>query len=289
MRSAMPRFTTAEGLRSLLNRLDVAGPGAWRRDADVEELMAYTIRKYRPLAMKHHCEPEDSAVAAFEALRTCAVRNAHDPWAVVTRAVQVTLIAEERAEGLLCSPAQARRTEVSRHHDARRFSAYETDLLEFHPALRAHADEPDGASTQPVDQGENASTRAFEAIDLAIALFAALGWPLNTATCALDYIAARLIECGSRPTTHAMLRRDRSAHAVLDLDRRAWSTLLRVTLGNPNPDLRHTASGHGVLLRLLIGDPVIELLADDQLVLEISRSAPRLVRTETEVKPGKVA
>jgi hypothetical protein len=286
MRSAMPRFTTAEGLRSLLNRLDVAGPGAWRRDADVEELMAYTIRKYRPLAMKHHCAPEDSAVAAFEALRTSAVRNAHDPWAVVTRAVQVTLIAEERAEGLLCSPAQARRTHVSRHHDARRFSEYETDLLEFHPALRAPADR---ASNQSADRGENASTRAFEAIDLAIALFAALGWPLNTATCALDYIAARLIECGSRPTTHAMLRRDRSAHAVLDLDRRAWSTLLRVTLGNPNPDLRQTAFGHGVLLRLLIGDPVIELLADDQLVLEISHSAPRLVRTEDEVKPGKVA
>lgn len=286
MRSATPRFTTAEGLRSLLNRLDVAGPSAWRTDADAEALMAYTIRKYRPLAMTHHCAPEDSAVAAFEALRTSAVRNAYDPWAVVTRAVQVTLIAEERAEGLLCSPAQARRTEVSRHHDARRFSEYETDLLEFHPALRAPAD---GASNQSADRGENASTRAFEAIDLAIALFAALGWPLNTATCALDYIAARLIECGSRPTTHAMLRRDRSAHAVLDLDRRAWSTLLRVTLGNPNPDLRHTAAGHGVLLRLLIGDPVIELLADDQLVLEISRSAPRLVRTETEVKPGKVA
>lgn len=285
----MPRFTTAEGLRSLLNRLDVAGPGAWRTDTDAEELMAYTIRKYRPLAMKHHCAPEDSAVAAFEALRTSAVRHAHDPWAVVTRAVQVTLIAEERAEGLLCSPAQARRTQVSRHHDARRFSEYETDPLEFHPALRAHADEPDGVSNQPRGQGENAKTRAFESIDMAIALFVALGWPLNTATCALDYIAARLIECGSRPTTHAMLRRDRSAQALLDLDRRAWSTLLRLTLGNPNPDLRHTASGHGVLLRILIGDPVIELLADDQLVLEISRSAPRLVRTEAGVEPGKVA
>jgi hypothetical protein len=289
MRSATARFTTAEGLRSLLSRLDVAGPGAWRTDADAEELMAYTIRKYRPLAMKHHCAPEDSAVAAFEALRTSAVRNAHDPWAVVTRAVQVTLIAEERAEGLLCSPAQARRRQVSRQHDARRFSEYETDLLGFHPALRAHADEHGGERNRPDDQGENSSTRAFEAIDMAIALFVALGWPLNTATCALDYIAARLIECGSRPTTHAMLRRDRSARALLDLDRPAWSTLLRVTLGNPNPDLRQTAFGHGVLLRLLIGDPVIELLADDQLVLEISHSAPRLVRTEDEVKPGKVA
>ena len=35
--------------------------------------------------------------------------SADDPWAVITRAVQVSLIAEERAAGLLCSTAQARR------------------------------------------------------------------------------------------------------------------------------------------------------------------------------------
>jgi hypothetical protein len=235
--------------------------------------------------MKHRCEPEDSATAAFEALRSAAVRNAQDPWAVVTRAVQVTLIAEERANGLLCAAAQARRAHISRHHDARRFSEYETDLLEFHPALRTNPEEP--AADEPGESGEKSPTGAFEAVDLAIALFCSLGWPLNTATCTLDYIAARLIECGSRQTAHAMLRRDHSARALLDLDRRAWSTLLRLTLGTPNPDQCFTASGHGLLLRLLIGDPIIELLADDRLVLEISRSAPRLIRTGTAA--GEVA
>jgi hypothetical protein len=235
--------------------------------------MRFVIRKYQPLARAHHCEPEDSAYAAFDAMRTRAVRGAEDPWAVVTRAVQLSLIAEERANGLLCSPSQARRVQVSRHHDARRFGDSEADLLEFHPAFRVEPDEPD------VDEeDEHAPTGAFEAVDMAIALFVSLGWPSDTATCALDYIAARLIEAGSRQTAHAILRRDPSARALFDLDRRAWSTLLRLTLGNPNPDEQCTSAGHGVLLLLLIGHPIIELLADDALVLEISQTAPRMAR-----------
>jgi hypothetical protein len=271
----MTTFTTAEGLRRLLTRLEAAGRDAWTADPEAEQLMAFTIEKYRALARKHQCEPEDSAAAAFEAMRTPSVRNAHDPWAVVTRAVQVTLIAEERANGLLCSPAQARRTHISCHHDARRFSDSEADLLEFHPALRVN----DAISDEPTPTGD-LPTGAFETVELAIALFVALGWPLSTATCALDYIAARLIECGSRATTHAMLRRDHSARALLDLDRRAWASLLRLTLGTQSPALRSTAAGHGVLLQLLIGDSIADLLADDDLVLEISQTAPHPVRTE---------
>lgn len=271
----MNTLDTAEGLRALLTRLDAAGAGAWATDPDAEELMSFTIEKYRALARKHHCEPADSAAAAFEAMRTPAVRLAHDPWAVVTRAVQVTLIAEERANGLLCSPAQARRTHISCHHDARRFSDSEADLLDFHPALRVDDTDQDDPPT-----ANGLSTGAFEAIDLAIALFVALGWPFNTVTCALDYIAARLVECGSRGTTHAMLRRDHSARALLDLDRPAWASLLRLTLGTPSPALRSTAAGHGILLQLLIGDTIVDLLADDDLVREIVRTAPRPVRVQ---------
>lgn len=270
----MTTFETSEGLRHLLNRLADAGPGAWSTDAEAAELMAYTIQKYRSLAHKHHCEPEDSAAAAFEAMRTDAVRRARDPWAVVTRAVQVTLIAEDRANGLLCSPAQARRTHISCHHDARRFSDSEANLLDFHPSLRVDYNTPD----EPT-RSADLPTGAFEAVDQAIALFVALGWPLNTATCALDYIAARLIESGSRATTHAMLRRDHSARALLDLDRSAWTTLLRLTLGAQIPALRSTYAGHGILLQLLIGDTIMDLLADDALILEISQTAPRAVRT----------
>lgn len=281
----MTTFATAEGLRHLLMRLNDAGPDAWRTDSDAEELMAFTIRKYRSLATKHHCQPEDSAWAAFEALRTSAVRTANDPWGVVTRAVQVTLIAEERANALLCSPGQARRPHISGHHDARRFSEYDADVVEFHPALCPSYEARADVAPAQGPTAQKPPTRAFEAVDLAIALFVALGWPLNTTTCALDYIAARLVECGSRATTHAMLRRDQSARALLDLDRHAWSTLLRFTLGNPHRDHQYTAAGHGVLLRLLIGDPIIEVLADDALVLAIRRSAPPTARTTDPVIP----
>lgn len=59
----------------------------------------------------------EAASAAFDAMRTPAVRNAEDPWAVITRAVQVTLIAEESGNGLLCSTHQARRPQYSGFHD----------------------------------------------------------------------------------------------------------------------------------------------------------------------------
>lgn len=277
-------YTTAEGLRRLLVRLHNAGPDAWRTDTEAADLMEFTIRKYRSLATKHRCQPEDSASAAFEALRTAAVRTADDPWGVVTRAVQVTLIAEERANALLCSPGQARRPHISCHHDARRFSEYDTDVIEHHPALcpsyEPRTDLPSTAkAAAQTNSAQKPPTRALQAVDLTIALFVALGWPLNTTTCALDYIAARLVECGSRSTTHAMLRRDHSARALLDLDRRAWSTILRFTLGNPHPDHQFTAAGRGVLLRLLIGDPIIEMLADDTLVRAIRRAAPPKART----------
>ena len=45
--------------------------------------------------------------------------------------------------------------------------------------------------------------------------------------------------------------------------------------------------GHGILLRLLIGDPVTELLDDDLLLLEISQTAPRVKVPEPDVKDAK--
>src|SRR3546814_5147643 len=62
--------------------------------------MRFATTKYAALARKYDLAPEDAAVAAFEAMRTRAVRTAVDPWGVVTRAVQITLIYEARAQGL---------------------------------------------------------------------------------------------------------------------------------------------------------------------------------------------
>src|SRR5690625_6827167 len=76
-------------------------------------------------------------------MRTPSARRAMDPWAVVTRAVQITCIAEDRAQGLLCSVHQARRPHVSVFHDAERFSDRENPLTDYHPAFQIPAHDPD--------------------------------------------------------------------------------------------------------------------------------------------------
>lgn len=265
-------FITSDGLRAALDRLHRTG--GWVSDPEAEQLMRFTMHKYGALARKHHLEPEDAAAAAFEVMRTRAARTARDPWAVVTRAVQVTLIAEERADGLLCSPSQARRAHISVHHDAERFSDRDAALLDFHPAFRVAGEQDqvgDPANIEPEPTG------AYVAVDAVVRLFAALGWPEDTARATMEYVAARLIECGSRSTAHESLRRDHHARALLDLDRATWATTLRVVLGNPHQDVRFTSAGHGILLRLLVGQSVAELLEDDHLVDEISCVAPRNV------------
>src|SRR3546814_11555098 len=97
--------------------------------------MRFATTKYAALARKYDLAPEDAAVAAFEAMRTRAVRTAVDPWGVVTRAVQITLIYEARAQGLLCSNHQARRPEISVHHDAERFCDSDDKLADSPPAF----------------------------------------------------------------------------------------------------------------------------------------------------------
>ena len=274
-------FATPEGLRSLLQRLhdrDSVGYWAWRHDREAERLMEFTISKYRSLARTHDCEPEDSAYAAFEAMRTRAVRCADDPWAVVTRAVQVSLIAEERAAGLLCSTAQARRREVMRHHNARRFGDDETGFLELLAESRGPSPVDPALSAPPVRAGETAPTAAFEALNLVISMFVALGWPSSSATCTLDYIATRLMEAGDRHIAHAYLRRDLAGRVALDLDRDSWATVLRIVLGNPDKAAAATRAGVGVLAMLVCDWNVVDLLADDGLVVEIRDSAPKVAR-----------
>jgi hypothetical protein len=111
-------FTRSEGLRALLNRLYEGGPGAWQSDPVAADLMAYSADKYGALARKHGLDPWEAASAAFDVMRTKAARTANDPWGVVTHAVRITCIAEERGQGLLCSVHQARRPHISAFHDA---------------------------------------------------------------------------------------------------------------------------------------------------------------------------
>ena len=263
-------FTTATGLRMLLTELHYAGPGAWRHDPDAAALMRYTTDKYASLATKHGLEPDDAAYAAFNALRTDAVRKAHDPWAVTTRAVQVALIYDERANGLLCSTHQARRAEVSAHHDADRFGDHETSLLDYHPAFRVQPEVDNLDQENP----EAPQLTVHDAFEMTVRLFTALGWPEHAVRHAITYVSSRLMDSGNRATTHEGLRKDRLALRTLDLTQSSWTTLLTTVLGNPRPEHEHTRRGHGIWYRFLLGETPADLLDEDDLVDAISASAP---------------
>lgn len=269
-------FEDPEGLRALLHRLHEAGRGSWRNDPEAAALMRHAAEKYAALARRHGLDPWEAAAAAFDAMRSDSVRRAEDPWAMVTRAVQVTCIAEERANGLLCSVHQARRPRYSVFHDAERFSDRENLLTDYHPAFRV--EDPDTDDEGEPGAGPEPSTSAEKAVEDAIALLALLGWEPGVARAGVEFVASRLAEAASRSSAFEVLRRDRHARALLDLPGASWTTLLRTLLGTPDPALAHTNAGRGVLLRLLIGEPLRALLFDDELVLAVSLAAPRRPR-----------
>ena len=263
-------FHDSEGLRTLLSRLQADGGSRWRTDPAASDLMNYAADRYAALARKHGLDPWEAAAAAFDAMRAPSTLRADDPWAIVTRAVQVTCIAEERAQGLLCSVHQARRPRLSNYHDAERFSDREHELAEYHPALRTYDVE---------EQIEFSPPREVEtAVESAIKLFALLGWPAERARSGVEYICNRLADAPSRPSAYESLRRDYAARALLDLPQRSWMAMLRALLGSCDPLQAHTAAAHGILLRLLVGERVSDLLCDDDLVSSVAANAPR-VRT----------
>jgi hypothetical protein len=232
-------------------------------------------RKYAPLAHRHGLDPWEAASAAFEVMRARATRVADNPWAVITRAVQVTCIAEERAHGLLCSPHQARRTKFAGFHDAQRFADHDTPVSEYHHAF--HID-PFNTDTDVDDvvgcAGKVTARDVPTAITDTIVLFTVLGWDAGTAGVAIDYVADRLSQVGSRRSAFDVLRKDRHARALLDIPRHAWIGLLRVVLGSPDPNLAATNTGRGVLLRLLIGVPLEALLGEDDVARAIETANP---------------
>lgn len=250
-----PAFASSAGLRALLDRLHDAGNGAWRGNPEATALLAYTIDRYAPLARSWHRDPGEAASAAFVAMRHDGVRRAADPWAVVTRAVQVSLSAENHAERHLTSTEKARRTQHA-EYDAPVRAGELTDTLPF--AIRDSQREPE---TEPV-------------IADAIVLLELLGWPTLVAGAAVEYVAGRLADAGSIPAAYEALRRDRAFRAQLDLDRQAWTGLLGVLLGSRPQPGRPTRKG--VLARLLLGEGVRELLDDTGLVRSVLACRPWL-------------
>lgn len=264
-------FESSEGLRTLLDRLHRDGEAAWHTDPEAAALMVHAAQRYASLAHKHGLDRWEAASAAFDAMRTPAVRRADDPWAVVTRAVQVTMIAEERANGLLCSTHRARRPEFSIFHDAERFSdrdqPAEYRYLASYDAHDIGAEDGCGALI-------DGPTSVGSAIEDTTLLLELLGWPAGLAGAAVRHVCTRLADAPARMSAYEALRRDTHTRVLLGLPQSSWSGLLRAVLGHPDPQLVNTNAGRGVLLRLLIGERLQDLLADDDLVVLVGGSAP---------------
>ena len=263
-------FRHSEGLRQVLTRLQADAGAAWRTDPEAAELMHFAAQRYAGLARKHGLDPWEAAAAAYDAMRAPSTLRADDPWAIVTRAVQVTCIAEERARGLLCSVHQARRPKVSSFHDAERFSDREHALSDYHPAFR----------TNPIDElSETPPLIEVEAaVNDAILFFMLLGWPPDRARDGVAYVCGRLADAPSRASGYESLRRDYAARALLDVPQRSWMAMLRTLLGCGNPMQTHTTAGRGILLRLLVGEPLRVLLGDDNLVRDVVDNSPSVLR-----------
>jgi len=268
-----PAYATAEGLRLLLLDLAYAGRRAWQTSPEAADLMTYTMEKYAGLAHKYGLEPTEAAAAAFEVMRMRSTRVAEDPWAVVTHAVELTLIYESRAEGLLCSTGQARKTAGLDYHDAERFADRDSEIADYHPAFHFYdsVDDIDEPKESNVD-GE--PTNAFFALADAVKFFEELGWRHRDARLGLEYIAARLDRCGNPKTAYVSLRRDGNGPGWLDVDQDGWLTMLRATLGNPHADYAGTARGRGLLLRLCTGEHLPDLFQDHVLADAIEAAAP---------------
>lgn len=263
----LPPFTTTQGLRLLLVRLRYVGTHGWRTDPEAVALIEYTVEKYAALSHKYGFEPMEGATAAFEAMRTRAVRVAEDPWAVVTRAVELSLIYERRAAGLICSSQEARRPEMAEFHDPERIHGYETVSLDYRAAFSTQDPQ---TQEEPVSRTADTPKTALQAARELVLTFTLLGWPQEVAQTAVDYICNKLARCGNRHTAFEALRRDSHGRALIDVDQAAWLVLLRVVLGLQHLDRRHTTAGRGMLMRLLIGDEVADLVTDLTLVTEIA-------------------
>ncbi|MDR7381237.1 hypothetical protein [Promicromonospora iranensis] len=276
-----PLFTTGEGLRILLIRLHMDGQRAWSTDPEATELIEFCMAKYAGMAKKYRQTPHDAAFAAFEALRAPATAEADDPWGVVTRAVQLSLMAEDRANGLLCDQSRARRLLTSDQHDATRFSDYELDgarsietvtgaTITVDPALLDHLDAVDAAvSSRP---SQIAAVEARTALDVAAKVLAGFGWDPTDARGCLDYIAERLTITGDTARAFEYLRRDKTALGRFDLELRRWTALCAVVLGHPHhPAL---AVRDGLLARLMRGQRTTELLGDERLVRALVAASP---------------
>ncbi|MFT9112376.1 MAG: ParB N-terminal domain-containing protein [Bifidobacterium psychraerophilum] len=125
-----------------------------------------------------------------------------------------------------------------------------------------------------VKENADTSTPVLVAVARAIELLVLLGWPDDVAQSGVEQICDALMRTGARPSAFESLREDKHVRVLLDIPVSSWMVLLRAMLGQPGPMYAATAAGRGVLMRLLIGETVELLLADDDLVIALSAAVP---------------
>jgi hypothetical protein len=197
---------------------------------------------------------------------------------VITHAVALHTFYEERAQGLLCGTDQVRTDDVTDFHDADRISDHETSLADFHPSfwsLDDLSDVEDPLAVDPDSEEPDAEpTNAWVALETAVEFFVDSGWSRAAAQMALECIAARLIRTGNKRSTFESLRRDPSIRCHLDIDQDSWIAVLHAVLGHDRPNLEHTATGRGILKRLLTGERYDELFHLTGIADVIANAAP---------------
>jgi hypothetical protein len=251
-----PHFASPEGLRTVLNRLSAAGPGAWRTDREARELVLFAASKYRRLAATWHHDEGDAAHAAFLAMVASTTRRADDPWAVVTTAVARTLKAETRADRHMISTERARHPGKLADEPPIRAGEYEEFVFDILHTSTDTAAEDDRFELPPVAE----ATR----------FLVALGWSEEVATTSVDYVTDRLCSAGNRDAAFESLRKDGSIPAHLDIPRTTWTRVVRLLLGGRMSS--GTPAQRGILARVLMGETAVTLLGDDILVLAVTDS-----------------
>ena len=263
---ATSAFTSGEGLRALLLRLRTEAPGAWSCDPEAKALIEYTTKRYERLCRKWGRDPGEGAAAAFVAMQSDYLLGAADPWAVLTVTVRAELIAENQGERFLIAPDRAQKE----------------DVKDFPRPVRAGEHEDFLYSIVAPESVEPVATSPLLSLVQATAgrLFACLGWELDVALGAVDYVLARLMTTLDADRAYNYLRRDTTGPAMLDIPAASWRALVRVLVGTPGSE--GLPGRRGVIARIVLElerglSPkaiIEELLHDDVLIIEVFEYRP---------------
>lgn len=254
-------FTTSDGLRQILSGFADGGEQSWRSAPVVTALLVFVEEKYAPLARAWHREPGDVLYDAFLALRAPGTARARDPWAVVTRAVELGVAAEAHAERLLTSTDKARRPSMRPDVAPVRSGDYE----EFFYGVLVTED--------PETLRERDERVGTGLVRTASVFLVMTGWSPRTVEAAVTYVVERLGGLASAESAMDVLRKDAVIRLRLGMSPQGWTGLVRVLLGNTRA--RGDADRFGVLARIVLGATVQELLYDDALAAMSRRAAKR--------------